>query len=380
MRNNRRKVFRILQFIAVSFFLLAPLIKTSNGYSLIGFDVDLLRLYFFNTIITFDNFFLASILILLSVLVFIMLTQILGRVWCGWLCPQSFFTKSKIDIAGKFSKKYQKSVGILLAFLFALILSLNWMFYFISPTELFNNVVTDFGSISTTIWLIIFIILFFDFAFAGFLWCRYVCPYAKMQFVMTDNGTLYVGLLKGQENNCINCNACVKKCLAKIDPRKTPDNACVYCETCIVTCERVLSKKGGHSVIGYIWGSDNKFSIKRTNLLITFAIIILLSIIAIYNVIESTPISIKYENLTTDNNKTYSSIFTIRNGMLKNTVVTFSSDESITITPLTISLKAKETKNIPVKITSKTINNLTEIIIEASTSEGFKNKIYLKKN
>ena len=192
--SSRRKIFRILQFIAVSFFLLAPLIKTSNGYSLIGFDVKTLRLHFFNNIITFDNFFLASLFILLTVFLFIVVTQIFGRIWCGWICPQCFFTKLKIDISDKFPKKYKKSISFFLAFLFAAILSSNWMFYFISPTELFNSIYSDVFCTAAVIWYVLLIVLFIDFAFAGLMWCRYVCPYAKMQTLMTDNGTLYVGL------------------------------------------------------------------------------------------------------------------------------------------------------------------------------------------
>lgn len=377
--SGRRKLFRILQFIAVSFFLAAPLIKTSNGYSLIGFDVELLRLYFFNSILTFENFFVASLFILLTVFLFIVVTQIFGRIWCGWLCPQSVFTKLKIDIADKFKKQYRKVVSIFLAALFAVVVSCNWMFYFISPSQLFYAVFTDFGSVSSLIWLVLFISLFIDFAFAGFLWCHYVCPYAKMQTLMTDSNTLYVGLLHGQEDKCINCMACVKKCPAKIDPRKTPDNGCVYCETCIITCEKILSKKGGRSVLGYNWGSDEKFTFKRTNLLITLFIIALLSVMIVVNIINSAPLTIKYDDILTTDSKGYKTTLTIKNGSVKNTIVTFTGNIPANIEPKTVSLRAKETKTVTVTITPDT-TEFKGIEIEASASSGYKNLITLKKN
>ncbi len=374
----RRRILRILQGTAVSFFLIAPFIKTSNGNGLIRFDAERLRLYLFNNIITFDNFFVTSLVILLFVFIFIFVTQIFGRIWCGWFCPQSFFSKLITDLSGKLKKNYRRAAAVFLALLSALILSLNWMWYFIPPADFIYGAVNHFGGTAYIIWSVIFIALFLDFAFVGFLWCRYLCPYAKMQTLMSDSDTLYVGLLKGDEDKCINCLACVRKCPVKIDPRKTPDNACVYCETCIVTCEKVLSKRGGSSVIGYNWGSVGRFTVKRANLLITMSIALLLSVMLVYNVFESRPLFVKYDSLYESGVGNYRAELKLKNGILKNTIVTFDIENGGTVEPRTVSLKAKEKKKITVTIRTGAEHS-GDIKIKAVTSGGFTDTIILKK-
>ena len=375
--RHRRKFFRILQAIAVSFFLIAPFIKTSNGNSLMRFDTEHLRLYFFNSVVTFDDFFIFSLAILLFVFMFILVTQIFGRIWCGWFCPQSFFVKLVIDISGKAKISSKRVLALFLAFLSALVLSLNWTWFFIPPTEFIYGVTEHLGRTEYIIWLVIFILLFLDFAFVGFSWCRYICPYAKMQTLMSDSDTLYVGLSKGCEDKCINCLACVRKCPAKIDPRKTPDNACIYCETCILACEKIMSKQGKSSVIGYNWGSVGRFTVKRANLIITASIAILLSAILIYNVFENKPLFIKYGNVSKNANGYYLIELELKNGISKNTVVTFKEENGITIEPRAVSLKAKEKKNIAIKIRTNSEYS-GDIEIKAVTGGGFADTMILK--
>lgn len=372
MINFRKQIFRILQIIAVSFFLLAPIIKTPNGHSLIGFDVSNFNLYFFNNIITFDNFFVTSLVIIIIVFLFILFTQMLGRIWCGWLCPQSVFTKLIIDTITKINKKLRLVIKLVLSLIFSVILSTNWVLYFMPVNELYSSIVTSFGSISSIIWLVLVIVFFLDFAFIGFLWCRYLCPYAKMQTLMTDSSTLYVGLLKGQESGCIDCKACVRNCPVKIDPRKTPDNACVYCETCIDTCTKVLGKKGKPSVLGYNWGIENVFTVRRANLLITFAVTLLLIFILFYNVFENKPLSITYNNIIESNEVRLN----IKNGITKNIFINFKGYDGVTVNPLSVFIKAKQEKNIVIKLDN--INN-DDIKIDAVTNNGDRNTIILKK-
>lgn len=372
MINFRKQIFRILQIFAVSFFLLAPIIKTSNGNALIGFNVNNFDLYFFNNVITFDSFFVTSLVIIIIVFLFILITQIFGRLWCGWLCPQSVFTKLIFDITSKINKNIKFILKMIFALLFSIILSTNWVLYFMPIGELYNSITTSFGSVSSIIWLVLVVTFFLDFAFVGFLWCRYLCPYAKMQTLMTDNGTLYVGLLKGKEDDCIDCKACVKNCPVKIDPRKTPDNACVYCETCINTCTKVLGKKNKPSVLGYNWGIENIFTFKRINLLITLSVTLLLVLLLFYNIYENKPLSIEYNNYLENNTLNIS----MKNGTTKNIIVKFNGYNNVEVEPKSISLRAKEKKNFILKINS---SNNDEIKIEAITNNGYINIINLKK-
>ena len=113
--------------------------------------------------------------------------------------------------------------------------------------------------------------------------------------------------------------------------------------------------------------------------MITISIILLLSIMIIYNIFANTPLSVKYNEVLTHKDGVYTAAVTLKNGTVKNTIVTCDWDEAVKVEPKTVSLRAKETKQINLNIIPEN-DRFSEIKIEASTSRGFKNIIILKKN
>ncbi|MDA8086832.1 MAG: 4Fe-4S binding protein, partial [Nitrospiraceae bacterium] len=71
-----------------------------NGQSDLRFDVPSLRLYFFGAAIWMDEFFIVLVAIIFLVLLFVFVTLMVGRLWCGWVCPQTVL----IDYTGFFDK------------------------------------------------------------------------------------------------------------------------------------------------------------------------------------------------------------------------------------------------------------------------------------
>ena len=65
-----------------------PFLRIS-GESALRFDVPTLTLRFFGAAIAMDEFFLVLVAVLFLTFLFVTLTIILGRIWCGWLCPQT---------------------------------------------------------------------------------------------------------------------------------------------------------------------------------------------------------------------------------------------------------------------------------------------------
>lgn len=326
----RGKIYRLLQFIVVACVLIIPFIKTSNGNSLFRFDVSTLQLHAFNNVVSFTSFFSAFIAILLFTFLFVFITQLMGRVWCGWLCPQSFFSIRIESYSKKFKNKtISKIVSVLLSFVFALILTLNWMMYFVSPYNFLSSLQSS--STMLVIGIVLFLFIFVDFVLVRFKWCKYVCPYSKFQVVMTDDDTLYVGMIPGKETQCIDCKACIRVCPTHIDPRKNPDADCIYCETCVTACNQVFQKKDHHEgILGYVWGKSNKINIKRPNLILTFLISIVLFVILLYNIISTTePLVINVDNnVKSLGNGVYTVQLEIKSNLEKAVRVNFSNPEN----------------------------------------------------
>ena len=355
----RGKIYRLLQFIVVVCALIIPFIKTPNGNSLFRFDVSTLQLYAFNTVVSFASFFSAFIAILLFTFLFVFTTQLLGRVWCGWLCPQSFFSIRIESYSKKIKNKtMRKVVAVLLAFVFALVLTLNWMMYFVSPYDFISSLKSS--STMVTIGVVLFLFIFVDFVLVRFKWCKYVCPYSKFQVVMTDDDTLYVGMIPGKEKECIDCKACIRVCPTHIDPRKNPDADCIYCETCVTACNQVFQKKDHHEgILGYVWGKGNKFNFKRPNLIVTFSVSIVLFIILIYSIIStSEPFIIKVDdNVKSLGNGVYTVKVEMKSNLEKAVRVHFSNPDNVAeVSPAGVRVFIKE------KVESTlTINTLKEI-------------------
>ena len=355
----RGKIYRLLQFIVAACVFIIPFIKTSNGNSLFRFDIPTLHLYAFNQTVDFASFFSAFIAILLLVFLFIFTTQLLGRVWCGWLCPQSFFAIRIEKYAKKFKNKTIRYIAeLVFAALFALILTTIWMMYFVSPYDFIETLKNS--HIMVVIGIVLFLFIFVDFAFVRFKWCKYVCPYSKFQVVMTDDDTLYVGMIPGKESQCLDCKACLRVCPTHIDPRKNPDADCIYCETCVTACNKVFQKKENtNGILGYVWGKQDKLNFKRPNLIVTFIVSLALLFVLIYQIVStSEPVVVNFaNNVKSLGNGVYTCDVEIKNNLDKPIRVKFiNPDNLVEIKPEMIRVFIQSTKT-----ETLTINTLGNI-------------------
>lgn len=368
-KNNsvlRGKIYRLLQFIVVTCIFLIPFIKTSNGNSLFRFDVFTLRLYAFNSIVDFTSFFNAFIFILLITFLFVFITQLIGRVWCGWFCPQSFFS-IRIE---SYIKKYKNKtiryiIQIILAILFALIFTVICMMYFVSPYDFVYTI--KHSNIMLLIGIVLFLFVFIDLLLVRFKWCKYICPYSKFQVVMTDDDTLYVGMIPEKQSLCIDCKSCVRVCPTHIDPRKNPDADCIYCETCVTACNKIFHKQNNtEGVLGYVWGKSNKLNLKRPNLVATFIVSLSLFSILIYSLVfNSEPVIINFSSIYLVGD-TYAVDVKIKNNLDKPIRVTFTNpDELVDITPNMIKVYIKSSKEETIYIYTKEEIPNGELLINA---------------
>ncbi len=248
-----------------------------NGRQALWFDLGERKFHIFW--ITFwpqDAPMLAALLIISAFGLFT-ITNFLGRVWCGFSCPQTVWTRIFISIEEWFegdrhrrikldaqswswNKLWRKLGKQLCWLLVALATGITFVGYFNPVRELVPALLTFSIEFAVLFWILLFTAL--TWANAGLMReqiCLYVCPYARFQSVMFDPDTLIVsynklrgeprGLRKKTElpdqhqlGDCIDCALCVQVCPTGIDIRDGLQYECISCGLCIDACNRVMEK------------------------------------------------------------------------------------------------------------------------------------------
>jgi cytochrome c oxidase accessory protein FixG len=225
-----------------------------------------------------DAMYLAWLLVISAFLLFTV-TVLVGRVWCGFTCPQTVWTqmfiwaehvcegdrnkRMKLDAQPwSFEKLWRKGAKQFLWVSISLITSLTFVGYFVPVREL----VTEFFTFSLDTMPLVWTGLFTAMTYmnAGFMreqFCKYICPYARFQAVMYDHDTLSVAYnpVRGEKRgprkpnedykakglgDCIDCSWCVQVCPVDIDIRDGLQAECIDCGLCVDACNQVMDKMG----------------------------------------------------------------------------------------------------------------------------------------
>lgn len=202
-------------------------------------------------------------------------TALLGRVWCGWACPQTVFTDVYAAVARGIQgwKGFGRPARVApwrLVATHAVWIALSWIIgfhlvgYFRSPYELIDSLFRDGQIYPTTaaFHAAITIVAYLDFAVIRQAFCKYLCPYARFQGVLFDQDTLVIGYdtARGEPRgkrgsttgDCVNCRLCVTACPTGIDIRDGLQLECIACTQCIDACNGVMASLGrDENLIGY---------------------------------------------------------------------------------------------------------------------------------
>ncbi len=217
-------------------------------------------------------------LLIISAFALFAVTTLVGRVWCGFTCPQTVWTlmfiwwerrvigdrgaQMKLDMApwsvNKLMKKLLKWFGWLVI---AFATAFAFVAYFEPPRDLAMELLTFSAHPWAVFWIGFFTLA--TFGNAGFLRekvCKYMCPYARFQSVMYDEDTLLVtydaarGERRGPRKankekpeglgDCIDCNWCVQVCPVGIDIRDGLQYPCIDCGLCVDACNQIMDKVG----------------------------------------------------------------------------------------------------------------------------------------
>jgi cytochrome c oxidase accessory protein FixG len=272
----------------VSYFLLlillsAPFIKI-NGNQFLLFNVIKRKFNIFGFPFWPQDFHLLVVSMIVGVVFIILFTVVFGRIFCGWICPQTIFLEMvfrKIEYwidgdrgkqirlekqewnAEKIKKRLLKwFIFFIISFLIANV----FLAYLIGGDIVIEYITGNpFDNTSTLVSLLIFTLVFY-FIFAWFREqvCIIACPYGRLQGVLLDNKTINVAYdhVRGEgekgrakfnkkedrttsgKGDCIDCFQCVNVCPTGIDIRDGVQLECVNCTACIDECDHMMEKVG----------------------------------------------------------------------------------------------------------------------------------------
>jgi cytochrome c oxidase accessory protein FixG len=272
----------------VSYFLLAVLVANPfvkiNGNQFMMFNVLERRFNLFGFPFWPQDFYLFVLFMIVGVVFVILFTVIFGRIFCGWICPQTIFLEmvfrrieywiegdrgAQIRLnkqewnAEKIRKKALKwSIFAIISFAIANV----FLAYLISSDELIQMVEDGpTAHLSTLIALLIFTgVFYFIFVWFREQVCIIACPYGRLQGVLLDNKSINVaydfvrgekeaGRAKFNKNedraasgkgDCIDCHLCVHVCPTGIDIRNGTQLECINCTACIDECNTMMDSVG----------------------------------------------------------------------------------------------------------------------------------------
>lgn len=306
-----QKIRDLLQPILIIFFLVAPWIQIQNQPMLL-FDVVHRHFVFFGSTFYAHEAPLLFYLLILLILAIFFVTAIFGRLWCGWVCPQTVFLNAVFNrvekwMLGPYAKRmafykqedsFVKKMKILLVyavfFVLCWVLSHSFAAYFLGAATITNFVMDGPGShmLAFVVCSIMTIVLFFNFAFFREKLCVYVCPYGRFQNALIDRNSLVVFYdeIRGEprakassvspsafdKGDCVDCRRCVNVCPAKIDIRAGFQLECIACGQCIDACNDVMKKlKRPEKLIRYETGNQKPITFKRFRLALYAALMVL---------------------------------------------------------------------------------------------------------
>ncbi|HTJ49696.1 MAG TPA: cytochrome c oxidase accessory protein CcoG [Cyclobacteriaceae bacterium] len=269
----------IVTVFLLSLFFAGPFVKI-GGQPLLLLNFIERKFIIFGQAFWPQDFVILAITLITFFVFIILFTVVFGRVWCGWMCPQTLFMEMvfrKIEywIEGdapaqrrlnnepiSVSKFLKKSSKHSLFILISLLISHTVMAYMIGVRETINIIShSPADNIAGFTGLMVFTAIFYG-VYAKFREqaCIAVCPYGRLQGVLLVKESIVVAYdwLRGEprsrlkkkevtatkHGDCIDCKLCVHVCPTGIDIRNGTQLECVNCTACIDACDDVMIKIG----------------------------------------------------------------------------------------------------------------------------------------
>ncbi len=293
---------RRFQWLVSLLILLLPWVQP-GGNSLLRIDIPSLSLYLFGQVLRIEDLFVFLLFCLVLTVAFLLITLVSGRVWCGWVCPQTTLNDLAEWFARSLSLKvvnnrlqgpvWRKTIAQFFYLLLAMLVAANLLWYFIEPQRFLSSLLS--GQMRFGVWMTFAactLLIYLDLALIRRLMCKEFCPYGRIQTALVDPGTLTLQLPASEKERCIKCNSCVRCCPMEIDIRAGYQVECINCGRCLDACRQIMHKRQQPGLIYYTFGTENRgigALMNPRSLLLSIALLVLLTIlgIAVFNRAEA---------------------------------------------------------------------------------------------
>jgi cytochrome c oxidase accessory protein FixG len=296
-----RKIKWALLVVTLGIYYLLPFVRWDRGPNApsqaVLIDFPSRRFYFFFIEIWPQEIYYLTGLLILAALILFLMNAVAGRIWCGYLCPQTVWTDvffaierfvegDRREHMQRDGRKWtaatwaRKGVKHFLWLTVAWWTGGAWVLYFSDAPTLVKDLATGQAPFLAYAW--IGILTFTTYTLAGHMReqvCLYMCPWPRIQAALTDEYALNVTYryergeprcsakkaeqLRAQAQpagDCVDCLQCVHVCPTGVDIRGGANLGCIQCGLCIDACDAVMAKLGRPSrLIAY----DTDLNIKQ---------------------------------------------------------------------------------------------------------------------
>ncbi|WP_396626701.1 cytochrome c oxidase accessory protein CcoG [Luteitalea sp.] len=265
-----------VSYVLLALLFLGPLVKL-HGQPILLLNILERKFIVFGIVFWPQDFYLLVLCVLTGFLTIALVTSAVGRIWCGWLCPQTIFLEMlfrKIEwlIEGSaqqqvrrdkapltFDTAWRKGLKHVIFFGLSFLIANVFLSYIISFDALWK-IVTDpprehlAGLFAITVFSFVFYAVFARFREQA---CTLACPYGRVMGALVDQNTITItydrsrgeprgkmvrGAQEAARGDCIDCGQCVTVCPTGIDIRNGIQLECVACTACADACDDVMAR------------------------------------------------------------------------------------------------------------------------------------------